>query len=156
MEKMVGVIGAHECAPDLYELAYEVGYGVAQHGLTLVCGGLGGVMTAACQGAKAAGGRTVGILPNAQADTANAWVDVAIATGMGEARNGIIVHSAQVLIAIAGGYGTLAEIALALRAQKPIVGLHSWTFTAPGEVQVAMPTVATAAEAVAWAITQLQ
>jgi uncharacterized protein (TIGR00725 family) len=92
----------------------------------VVCGGLGGVMEAACRGAKEAGGLTVGILPGTDRAAANAFVDVAIPSGLGEARNALVVRAADALIAVGGGYGTLSEIALALKAGKPVVGLDSW------------------------------
>ena len=91
-----------------------------------MCGGLGGVMEAACRGAKAAGGTTVGILPGTERSAANEHVDVAIATGLGEARNTLVVRAADAVIAVGGGYGTLSEIALALKAGKRVVGLGSW------------------------------
>jgi len=92
----------------------------------LVCGGLGGVMEAACRGAKDGGGTTVGILPGTERAAANAFVDVAIPTGLGEARNALVVRAADALIAIGGAYGTLSEIAFALKAGKPVVGLGTW------------------------------
>jgi uncharacterized protein (TIGR00725 family) len=92
----------------------------------LVCGGLGGVMEAACRGAKEGGGTTVGILPGSERSAANEFVDVAIPTGLGEARNALVVRAADALIAVGGGYGTLSEIAFALKAGKPVVGLGSW------------------------------
>jgi uncharacterized protein (TIGR00725 family) len=92
----------------------------------LVCGGLGGAMEAACEGAKAAGGTTVGILPGADRGAANPFVDIAVPTGLGEARNALVVRAADVLIAVGGGYGTLSEVALALRAGKPVIGLDTW------------------------------
>jgi uncharacterized protein (TIGR00725 family) len=92
----------------------------------LVCGGLGGVMEAACRGARSKGGLTVGLLPSDDRGTANGWVQVAIATGLGEARNALIVRSADVVIAIGGGWGTLSEIAFARKAGKPVVGVGSW------------------------------
>ena len=92
----------------------------------VVCGGLGGVMEAACRGAKQAGGTTVGILPGSDRAAANEFVDVAIPTGMGEARNALVVRAADALIAVGGGYGTLSEIALALKAGKRVVGIGSW------------------------------
>jgi uncharacterized protein (TIGR00725 family) len=91
-----------------------------------VCGGLGGVMEAACRGAKDAGGTTVGILPGTDRAAANPFVDVAVATGLGEARNALVVRAADAVIAIGGGYGTLSEIALALKAGKRVVGLETW------------------------------
>jgi uncharacterized protein (TIGR00725 family) len=92
----------------------------------VVCGGLGGVMEAACRGAKDAGGTTVGILPGSDRAAANPFVDVAIPTGLGEARNALVVRAADALIAVGGGYGTLSEIALALKAGKPVVGVGTW------------------------------
>jgi uncharacterized protein (TIGR00725 family) len=94
--------------------------------VVLVCGGLGGVMEAACRGAKEAGGTTVGILPGSDRSDANPHVDVAVSTGLGEARNALVVRAADALIAIGGGYGTLSEVALALRAGKRVVGLGTW------------------------------
>jgi uncharacterized protein (TIGR00725 family) len=91
-----------------------------------VCGGLGGVMDAACRGAKDAGGTTVGILPGTDRAAANPFVEVAVATGLGEARNALVVRAADAVIAIGGGYGTLSEIALALKAGKRVVGLGTW------------------------------
>lgn len=92
----------------------------------LVCGGLEGVMEAACRGAKEAGGTTIGILPGTDRGAANPFVDVAVPTGLGEARNALVVRAADALVAVGGGYGTLSEIALALKAGKPVVGLGTW------------------------------
>jgi uncharacterized protein (TIGR00725 family) len=120
-----------------------VGRELAARGAVVVCGGLGGVMEAACRGAKEAGGRTVGILPGTDRAAANAFVDVAIASGLGEARNALVVRAADALIAVGGGYGTLSEIALALKAGKRVVGLDSWDIE--GVVAVADPQAAVAA-----------
>jgi uncharacterized protein (TIGR00725 family) len=106
--------------------AEAVGRELARRGAVLVCGGLGGAMEAACRGAKQEGGTTVGILPGLDRATANRWVDVAVPTGMGEARNALVVRVADAVIAVGGGYGTLSEIALALKGGKPVVGLGSW------------------------------
>ena len=122
----IGVIGQSVCDSELYQLAYEVGQEIARRGVVLVCGGLGGVMEAACRGAKEAGGLTVGILPGLSLHDANPFVDIAIATGLGEARNLIIVHTASGLIACGGQAGTLSEIAFALRAGKILAGLRTW------------------------------
>ena len=92
----------------------------------LVCGGLGGTMEAACRGAKQAGGTTVGLLPGESRSDANPFVDVAIPTDLGEARNALVVRAADAVVAVGGGYGTLSEIALALRAGKRVVGLGTW------------------------------
>lgn len=122
----MAVVGAGEASADLEAEAEAVGGLLAQQGAVVVCGGLGGVMAAACRGAKAGGGATLGILPGTDRSEANPWVDVAVTTGMGEARNAIVVRSADVLVALGGGYGTLSEIALALRLGRPVVALSSW------------------------------
>ena len=122
----MAVVGAGEASPDLEAQAEVVGRLLAQRGALVVCGGLGGVMAGACRGAKAAGGTTLGILPGTDRGQANPWVDVAVPTGMGEARNAIVVRAADVLIALAGEYGTLSEIALALRLGRTVVSLSSW------------------------------
>jgi uncharacterized protein (TIGR00725 family) len=103
-----------------------VGRELGERGAIVVCGGLGGVMEAACRGAKASGATTIGILPGADRAAANEFVDVAVATGLGEARNALVVRAADALIAVGGAYGTLSEIALALKAGKRVVGIGSW------------------------------
>ena len=123
----VAVVGAGGAvAAELLADAEAVGAELARRGAVLVCGGLGGVMEAACRGARAEGGTTLGILPGEDRAAANPWVSVAVATGLGELRNGLVVRSADAVIAIAGGYGTLSEIALALKAGMRVVGLRSW------------------------------
>jgi uncharacterized protein (TIGR00725 family) len=106
--------------------AAEVGRLLAERGAVVVCGGRGGAMEAACRGAKKAGGLTVGILPGSDRSEANPYVDVVLPTGLGEARNALVVGAADVVIAIGGGYGTLSEIALALQARKRVIGLGTW------------------------------
>lgn len=108
------------------DAATLIGRELAARGVTVVCGGLGGVMEAACRGAKEGGGTTVGILPGTDRSAANPFVDVAIPTGLGEARNALVVRAADALVAVGGGYGTLSEVALALKAGKRVVGLRSW------------------------------
>jgi uncharacterized protein (TIGR00725 family) len=103
-----------------------VGRLLGERRAVVVCGGLGGVMEAACRGAKRAGGTTIGILPGADRGAANRFVDVAIPTGLGEARNPLVVRAADAVIAVGGGYGTLSEIAFALKAGKRVVGIDSW------------------------------
>jgi uncharacterized protein (TIGR00725 family) len=103
-----------------------VGRELGRRGAVLVCGGLGGVMEAACRGAKEAGATTVGILPGTDRAAANPFVDVAVPTGLGEGRNALVVRAADALVAVGGGYGTLSEIALALKAGKRVVGLGTW------------------------------
>jgi uncharacterized protein (TIGR00725 family) len=123
----VAVVGAGEnVGAEVLAAAQEVGARLAQRGAVLVCGGLGGVMAAACRGAAGADGTTVGILPGDDRAAANPWVTVALASGMGELRNGLVVRAADAVIAIAGGVGTLSEIALALKAGKPVIGLGTW------------------------------
>ena len=124
--RYVGVIGAGECDAELGRLAEDVGRRVAAAGAVLVSGGMGGVMEAACRGAKAAGGLTVGILPGPDRRGANECVDIAIATGINEARNLAIIRTSDVLIAVGGSYGTLSEIGFALKAGKRVVGLKTW------------------------------
>ena len=138
-----GDADAEECA-----LAEMVGRELARRGAVLLCGGLGGGMEAACRGAKEAGGTTVGILPGAQRLDANPYVDIALATGLGEARNALVVRAADALIAVAGEFGTLSEIALALRTGTPVVGLATWQLSKKGELVDAFPQVETAIDAV--------
>ncbi len=117
--------------------AETVGAELARHGAVVVCGGLGGVMEAACRGAKGAGGTTLGILPGDDRSAANEWVDMAVATGLGEARNVLLVRTSDALVAVGGGYGTLSEVALALKTRRPVIGLETWDI--PGVVGVASP-----------------
>lgn len=124
--KMIGVIGAGSCNEDIYELAHEVGVGIAKMGAILVCGGLGGVMEGACRGACEVGGQTVGILPGPDRAHANPYVTIPIVTDLGHARNVLIVRSSDLLIAISGGYGTLSEISIGLKLKKPVIGLSTW------------------------------
>lgn len=140
---IIGVVGAGEASPDQLATAHRVGQLLGEAGATLVCGGLGGVMEAACRGAVEAGGLTVGLLPGQDPTTANPYVRVPLATGLGELRNGLIVRASQALIAVAGGPGTLSEIALALKAGKPVHGLDSWDI--PGVRSAAGPEEAVAA-----------
>ena len=122
----IGVIGAGECSTEIYSIAYEVGCLVGQNEWVLVCGGLGGVMEGAAKGCFENGGITVGILPSTEKRSANPFVTLAIPTGMGEARNVLVVRASDVVVAIAGGYGTLSEIGLALKIGKPVIGLKTW------------------------------
>ena len=121
---IIGVIGAGSCSDETEALAREVGGEIARRGGVLICGGLGGVMQAAARGAKEHGGLTVGILPGHDVTEANAFIDIPIATNMGQARNAIIVQTAKALVAVAGGYGTLSEMALALKIGKTVVALR--------------------------------
>lgn len=120
---LIGVIGAGSCSEDERELAREVGREIGRNGCVLVCGGLGGVMEAAARGAREEGAATIGILPGPSSHDANPYIDFPVATNMGHARNAIIVQTAAALIAVSGGYGTLSEIALALKTGKRVVAL---------------------------------
>ncbi len=133
----VAVVGPGDASREQIEAAEWIGRGLAQRSTVLVCGGLGGVMAAACRGAVSAGGLTVGILPGLDRADANAWVQVAIATGLGELRNGLVVRAADVVIAIGGAYGTLSEVALALKSGVPVVGLDTWAIDGIERVQLA-------------------
>ncbi len=122
----VAVVGSGNCGPRDERLAEEVGRGLAEAGVLVVTGGLGGVMAAACRGARAAGGTTVGILPGERRSEGNRWVSVAVPTGLGEGRNLVVVRAADALVAVGGEYGTLSEIAFALKLGRPVVGLATW------------------------------
>jgi len=126
MNIMIGVIGAAEATDQESEIAEEVGREIAKRNGTLVCGGLGGVMEAACRGAKSQGGVTIGIIPGFSASDVNFYVDIPIVTGMSHARNVIVVRSSDAVIAIGGSYGTLIEVALALKLGTPVIGINSW------------------------------
>jgi uncharacterized protein (TIGR00725 family) len=119
----VAVIGPRDATPPEQQTAFSVGAGLAALGIVLLCGGKGGVMEAACEGAASAGGVSIGLLPKSEWQAANRFVTVPIATGIGEARNAIIARAALALIAIGGGYGTLSEIALALQFGRPVLTL---------------------------------
>ncbi|MBL7092327.1 MAG: TIGR00725 family protein [Candidatus Omnitrophica bacterium] len=130
----IAVIGGHSCSADIAKIAETAGKGIAQMGHPLICGGLGGVMEAACKGAKSAGGRTIGILPGHDKGEANPYVDIPIATGLGYMRNNLVVKNAEIIIAIDGKEGTLSEIAFALQMKKPVLGINTWDI--PGIIQV--------------------
>ena len=126
---LIAVIGAGECSPEQAAVAEEVGRGLARGGAALICGGLGGVMEAACRGAAAEGGLTIGILPADDPSSANPHVRIAIASGVGQARNIAVTRSARAVIAIGGEFGTLSEIAFALRGGVPVVGFNTWALS---------------------------
>ena len=123
---LIAVVGGASCSPEEALLAEQVGRLLAQRGYGVVCGGRGGVMAAVCRGANQMGGVTVGILPGEDAHQANDWVQIALPTGLGEARNALVARAGQGMIAVGGSYGTLSEIALALKMRKPVAGLQSW------------------------------
>jgi uncharacterized protein (TIGR00725 family) len=141
-------VGGSDAGPDAVAVAETLGRELARRGAVVVCGGLGGVMEAVCRGARAGGGRTIGILPGDDRSEANAYVDVAVATGMGEGRNLLVVRTADAVIAVDGEFGTLSEIALALRLGKPVVGIDTWELRREGLLDDPIVRVSTPAEAV--------
>lgn len=144
----IAVIGDSACSAEEAKLAETVGELLAQRGATVICGGLGGVMEAVCRGAKSSDGLTVGILPGGEAGSANPWIDIPVVTGMGEARNALVVKSARAVIAVGGGYGTLSEIAYALKNRIPVIGLNTWSFSRSGSEDDSIIRVQSAIEAV--------
>lgn len=151
----VAVVGGGDASDDACRLAEDLGAELARRGAVVVTGGLGGVMEAASRGAKAGEGSTIGILPTTDRSDANAWVDVAVPTGLGEGRNLLVVRAADAVVAVAGEFGTLSEIALALRAGTPVVGLRTWELARDGRpvdaIVVATSPVEAAEKAVALA-----
>jgi uncharacterized protein (TIGR00725 family) len=123
---MVSVIGGHECDEKTAKLAEDIGALVAESGAVLVCGGLAGIMEAACRGAKKSNGLTVGIIPGEDKEAANEHVDIVIATGMGYSRNTLVAGTADMVVALPGKYGTLSEIGFALNAKIPVYGFGTW------------------------------
>ena len=144
----IGVIGGSEASPQVAGLAEEVGREIARRGAVLVCGGLGGVMEAACRGAAAEGGLTVGILPGEDRRAANPFVRIPVVTGLGTARNVAVVMSCQAVIAIDGRYGTLSEIGHALQSGIPVIGLDTWSLATGGQADTAIITAENPADAV--------
>ncbi len=150
MKPIIAVVGGSTASAEVYEAACEVGRAIAAAGAILVTGGLGGVMEAASQGAREKGGTVIGILPGFSRKDANPYVDISIVTGLGDGRNMLIVQTAQAVIALPGEYGTLSEIALALKIGRPVVSLGSW------EVSIDIVKAKTAKEAVAAALKRIE
>ena len=126
---IISVIGESNARPHIASLAEQVGAELARRGALIVCGGLGGVMEAACRGAKSAGGTTIGILPGDSPLSANDYIDIPIITGMGYARNALVAKTGSAVVAVGGAYGTLSEIGHALGEGAPVVGLETWEMT---------------------------
>jgi uncharacterized protein (TIGR00725 family) len=124
--RVIGVVGAGRADEALAAVARDVGRLLAEAGCVLLCGGRGGVMAAAAQGAAEAGGEAIGLLPGRDAAEANPYLTIVLPTGLGEARNCVIAQASEALIAVGGGHGTLSEIAFALKVRKRVVGLGSW------------------------------
>jgi uncharacterized protein (TIGR00725 family) len=142
----VAVVGAGDATPEQERAAEAVGGGLAGAGAIVVNGGRGGVMAAASRGAQQAGGTVVGLLPGSDRAAANEWVTIALPTGLGELRNGLVVRAADVVVAVGGAYGTLSEIALALAAGVPVLGLASWPIDGVEPVDSASQAVSRALE----------
>ena len=148
MAPIIGVIGGAAPTQEEAATAEAVGRALAEAGVVLLCGGMGGVMEAACRGAKSAGGLTIGILPGTYPREANPYVDVPIVTGLRCARNVIIARTAQAVIAIGGSYGTLSEIGFALSFGKPVVGVGTWEVNREGHPPAPIVRASTPEEAV--------
>ncbi|MBU1726848.1 MAG: TIGR00725 family protein [Candidatus Omnitrophica bacterium] len=131
---IVGVIGGRQCTPEVEQLAQNLGKKLHKVADILISGGLGGTMKAVCQGFKGEGGLTMGILPGYNKSDANEFVDIAIPTGLGLARNVLVVKSADVVVALPGEAGTLSEIAYCLQFGIPVISLNSWDI--PGVIKV--------------------
>ena len=151
-KRFIAVIGGGECSPEEARVAEEVGREIARQGAILVCGGLGGVMEAACRGASSEGGVTIGILPGNDRQSANPYVSIPIVTGLGTARNVAVVKSAQAVIAVDGVYGTLSEIGHALQSGIPVIGLDTWELSKADQMDKSIITAASPADAVNKAI----
>jgi uncharacterized protein (TIGR00725 family) len=147
-QKFIAVIGGSQPSAEEARLAEAVGRELAKQGAILVCGGLGGVMEAACKGASSEGGVTIGILPGDSRQVANPYVQIPIATGMGYARNVAVVKSAQAVIAIGGNYGTLSEISHALQSGIPVIGLNTWALSRNSQQDNSITIVQSPTEAV--------
>jgi uncharacterized protein (TIGR00725 family) len=148
----IAVIGGGKCTPQVAALAETVGRELAKRGVILICGGRSGVMEAACKGARQESGMTIGILPHDDPAAANPYVQIPIATGIGYARNIAVVNSADAVIAVGGNYGTLTEIAYALKSGIPVIGLHTWSLFRNGMEEAALIRAEDAVEAVEKAI----
>ena len=148
----MAVVGSGSATAEELAVALDLGRRLASAGAVVVCGGLGGVMEAACRGAKDAGGTTVGILPGTDRAAANPYVDVAIPTGMGEARNALVVRAADSVVAVGGEFGTLSEVALALKTGRPVIGVGSWELAKDGRPVPAIRSAASAEEAAVLAL----
>jgi uncharacterized protein (TIGR00725 family) len=152
VKRVISVIGAGTCTRREYNLAHEVGRRLAERGFAVACGGLLGVMEAACMGAKEADGLTIGLLPGTAREDANRYVDLSLPTGLRDARNAIVATCAEAVIAVGGKLGTLSEIALAIKRGIPVVGLYTWKLDPDRLIDTRVPAAKTAEEAVDLAI----
>jgi uncharacterized protein (TIGR00725 family) len=148
----IAVVGPNDATQKEIDQAEAIGGGLARAGAVLVCGGLGGVMHAAARGSEEAGGTSIGILPGDDRDPGSPHLSVAISTGMGETRNAIIVRTSDVIVAVSGEFGTLSEVAFALKLGKPVIGLGTWELSKRGRPVEAITRVETPEDAVAEAL----
>lgn len=133
-KRLVGIIGGHDCNKEVERLAQEIGEKLSKVADNIICGGLGGAMLAVCKGFKTGSGQTIGIIPSYEKNDANPFIDIIIPSGLGFARNVLVVKSADVIIALPGEEGTLTEIAYALQFKLPVISLNSWDI--PGVIKV--------------------
>jgi uncharacterized protein (TIGR00725 family) len=154
---LIAVCGTSNDEPGAVREAEEVGALLTERGVMVVCGGRGGVMAGVARGVRSRDGVCIGMLPGNDPDDANDDVTISIPTGLGELRNAVIAHSCRAMIAIGGGYGTLSEIAFALRLGKPVAALHTWDIRRAGDdmPDPALHTVGSAAEAVEWVLSRI-
>jgi uncharacterized protein (TIGR00725 family) len=148
--RLIAVCGESDPQTSLADLAFELGRGIAQRQAVLLCGGLTGVMEHAARGARAAGGLTIGLLPGEDPDEANPYIDVAIASGLGHARNAVLACTADGVVAVGGGLGTLSEIALALRNGRPTIGIQTWRFERDRRTEPELPIAENPNDALDW------
>ena len=154
--RLIAVCGESDPRTRFETEAYELGRGIAERGAVLICGGLTGVMEHAARGARAAGGLTIGLLPGDDPASANPAIEIAIATGLGHGRNAVLVLSADGVVALGGGLGTLSEIALAVRLHRPAVGVSTWEYRRDGQSEPGLPIVPSVGEALDWLFTRLE
>lgn len=155
MKPIIAVVGSSNCSEKQADLAEAIGTMIAERGAIVVCGGRGGVMEAVCKGAASAGGTTVGILPGNDVSEGNPYLTIALPTGLGEARNALVARAGQAMIAIGGSYGTLSEIALALKAGRKVIGLETWSASDHAEGELGLWPAKDAAEAVKMAFAEV-
>lgn len=151
----VAVVGSGKSDPENEKIAYELGGLIAKQEATLICGGLSGVMNAAAKGVFEAGGTSIGILPGVSRQGSSKYLTFALPTGIGEARNAIIARSADVVIAVGGEFGTLSEIAFALKLGKPVIGINTWHLLKDQEENLSIARAKNAQEAIEMAIKAL-
>lgn len=148
----IAVIGAGKCGPETAAVAEEVGRLIARAGAVLVCGGMGGVMEAACKGAREAGGTTIGVLPGLNRADGNRYLDFSVCTGIGHARNLAVASSGDAVIAVGGEFGTLSEIGLALKTGRKVILLDSWEISKEGGTPEGVVVASSAESAVSLAL----